>query len=164
MIFTGTETWTYQGANEISMDGDLTDSYCVNMKVKIVQGASTKYFKAVSVTYSAPNTIIELDGYGVYTVADAAIDSHKVSMLEEPQGWPATMPKEVFRTSGTSTGTGSPQTIAHGLEDTPKRVLAYPTEDPASTVFSWGTPGADATNIYLTVTSGMDFTWIAEYW
>ena len=70
----------------------------------------------------------------------------------------------VRNNSGTSTGTGSEQTIAHGLGATPKRVYAYPTEDPAGTVFAWGTPGADATNIYITVTSGKDFTWIAEVW
>ena len=65
---------------------------------------------------------------------------------------------------GDSTGTGSEQTIAHGLGAAPKRVCAYPTEDPAGTVFVWGSPGADATNIYITVTSGKDFTWIAETW
>ena len=65
---------------------------------------------------------------------------------------------------GDSTGTGSEQTIAHGLGAAPKRVCAYPTEDPAGTVFAWGSPGADATNIYITVTSGKDFTWIAETW
>lgn len=69
---------------------------------------------------------------------------------------------------GDSTGTGSEQTIAHGLGTVPKRVYAYPTEDPAGTVFTWKAPisegGADATNIYITVTSGKDFTWIAEVW
>jgi hypothetical protein len=66
--------------------------------------------------------------------------------------------------SGTSTGTGSEQTIAHGLGVEPTRVYAYPTEDPAGTVFTWGTPGKDATNIYITVTTGKDFTWVAESW
>lgn len=71
--------------------------------------------------------------------------------------------------SGDSTGTGSEQTIAHGLGVTPKKVGAYATEDPAGTVFVWKAAtiplgGADATNIYITVTSGKDFTWIAEVW
>ena len=75
----------------------------------------------------------------------------------------------VRNSSGSSTGTGSEQTIAHGLGATPKRVYAYPTEDPAGTVFVWKAPtiaegAADATNIYITVTSGKDFTWIAEVW
>ena len=70
----------------------------------------------------------------------------------------------VRRTSGTSTGTGSEQTIAHGMGEEPGKVEAYPTEDPAGTVFTWGTPGKDATNIYITVTSGKDYTWIAESW
>ena len=62
---------------------------------------------------------------------------------------------------GSSTGTGSEQTIAHGLSAKPTVVKVYPTEDPAGTVISWGSPAADATNIYPIVTSGKDFVWEA---
>ena len=62
---------------------------------------------------------------------------------------------------GTSTGTGGQQTIAHGLSAKPTVVKIYPTEDPAGTAITWGSPAADATNIYLTVTSGKDYTWEA---
>lgn len=62
---------------------------------------------------------------------------------------------------GTSTGTGSAQTIAHGLIATPSKVLIYPTGDPAGTAITWGSPAADATNIYPIVTSGKDYTWEA---
>jgi len=33
--------------------------------------------------------------------------------------------------------------------------------DWAGTAITWGSPSADATNIYLTVTSGKDYTWEA---
>ena len=62
---------------------------------------------------------------------------------------------------GTSTGTGSQQTIAHGLSAKPTTVKIYPTEDPAGTTIVWGIPAADATNIYATVTSGKGYTWEA---
>jgi hypothetical protein len=63
---------------------------------------------------------------------------------------------------GTSTGTGSAQTIAHGLSGAPTRVRIYPTTDPAGTIITQTTP--DATNIYPTVTNGKGFYWIAEKW
>ena len=62
---------------------------------------------------------------------------------------------------GTSSGTGSEQTIAHGLSAKPTAVKIYPTEDPAGTVIAWGSPSADTTNIYPIVTSGKDYTWEA---
>ena len=62
---------------------------------------------------------------------------------------------------GTSSGTGSEQTIAHGLSAKPTVVKVYPTEDPAGTAISWGTPSADATNIYVTVTNGKGYIWEA---
>lgn len=61
--------------------------------------------------------------------------------------------------TGSSTGTGSEQTIAHGLMSTPKRVSVTPTVTGA-TVTWW----ADATNIYPTVTSGKTFNWAASTW
>jgi hypothetical protein len=62
--------------------------------------------------------------------------------------------------TGSGTGTGSQQTIAHGLDGAPNRVFVYPVSDPAGTVISIGTP--DATNIYVTVTSGKTYAWQAE--
>ncbi len=60
--------------------------------------------------------------------------------------------------SGSSTGTGSEQTIAHGLVATPSKVVIVPTETGASVSPLW----ADATNIYCTVTTGKAFNWSAE--
>ena len=91
-------------------------------------------------------------------------DTGKFKIGDGSTAWTSLAYSGERKNSGTSTGTGSEQTIAHGLGAAPKRVEAYPTEDPAGTVFVWGTPGKDATNIYITVTSGKDYTWIAESW
>jgi hypothetical protein len=61
---------------------------------------------------------------------------------------------------GTSTGTGSEQTIVHGLGATPNRVKVWPTADPAGTVIAFGTH--TATNILFTVTTGKAYMWEAE--
>lgn len=59
---------------------------------------------------------------------------------------------------GASTGTGSQQTIAHGLGTTPVYVLLTNLEDGANPYLSAAT---DATNIYVTAVSGKDYTWAA---
>lgn len=64
----------------------------------------------------------------------------------------------VTENNGTSTGTGAEQTIAHGLVGVPDRVNFVPTVTGA-TVSGWW---ADATNIYVTVTSGKTYNWFAE--
>jgi hypothetical protein len=59
---------------------------------------------------------------------------------------------------GNSTGTGSSQTIAHSLGAAPNFVSIVPTEsgiDEVSGLY------VDATNIYVTVTSGIDYNWSA---
>jgi len=60
--------------------------------------------------------------------------------------------------SGTGTGNGSSQTIAHGLGAAPQIVSVVPTESPGATVTGLY---VDATNIYVTVTSGIDYNWFA---
>ena len=66
------------------------------------------------------------------------------------------------KSSGSSTGNGSQKTHAHGLNATPSRVLVYPVSDPTNTTITYGSPGADGTNIYVTVTSSKTYRWIAE--
>jgi len=61
---------------------------------------------------------------------------------------------------GTFTGTGSEQTIAHGLGATPNRVKVWPTADPSGTAIAFGTH--IDTNILLTVTTGKACMWEAE--
>ncbi|MDD4986661.1 MAG: hypothetical protein PHQ43_12950, partial [Dehalococcoidales bacterium] len=65
----------------------------------------------------------------------------------------------VHSNSGTSTGTGSQQTIAHGLSATPTRVYFSNIEDGAN---PYQSAAADATNIYVTAVSGKDYVWKAE--
>ena len=71
------------------------------------------------------------------------------------------VPAYVDYAKGTSSGTGSEQTIAHGLSAKPSVIKIYPTEDPAGTVIAWNATPADSTNFYVTVTNGRDYTWEA---
>lgn len=64
----------------------------------------------------------------------------------------------VTENSGSSTGTGAQQTIPHGLVSTPYDVSITPTAS-GTTVSGLYT---DATNIYVTVTSGKTYNWSAE--
>ena len=61
--------------------------------------------------------------------------------------------------SGTSTGTGAQQTIAHGLASTPTKVILWNIEDGANPHQS---AVADATNIYITAVINQDYGWEAE--
>lgn len=61
----------------------------------------------------------------------------------------------------TSTGTGSEQSIEHGLSAKPTKVKIYPTGDPSGTIIAWGATKADETYIYVTVTNGKAFAWEA---
>lgn len=58
---------------------------------------------------------------------------------------------------GTSEGTGSSQTIAHGLGAAPNMVSIVPTAASTSVTGLY----VDATNIYVTVTSGKAYGWSA---
>jgi hypothetical protein len=66
----------------------------------------------------------------------------------------------VTENSGSSTGTGAQQTIAHGLASglTPNNVTIVPTATGATVSNVW----ADATNIYCTVKNGAAFKWSAS--
>jgi len=58
--------------------------------------------------------------------------------------------------SGTSTGTGAQQTIAHGMVITPTRVQLSDLENGAA---PYQSAVADATNIYVTAGNGLDYLW-----
>lgn len=67
--------------------------------------------------------------------------------------------REVFKgqvKTGTSQGTGSSQTIAHGLTGTPNFVSIVPSVTGASVTGLY----ADSTNVYLTVTNGKDYGYV----
>lgn len=62
-----------------------------------------------------------------------------------------------YYSSGSSTGTGSEQTIAHSLGATPTMVKIY-----IPITGELGGARADGTNIYPTVETGTAFNWTAE--
>jgi hypothetical protein len=65
----------------------------------------------------------------------------------------------VTENSGTSTGTGAQQTIAHGLSAVPTRVYFSNIDDGAN---AYQSAAADATNIYVTAVNEKDYVWSAE--
>jgi len=66
----------------------------------------------------------------------------------------------ITKSSGSSTGTGGTQTIAHGLGATPKIVSIVPTSSGTNVLGLY----ADSTNIYVAVTSGKGYIWGAITW
>lgn len=72
-----------------------------------------------------------------------------------------TAAKALAFVSTEQTGTGSPQNIAHGLGATPSFVLPSVTEDPAGTGFDVAEGAHDATNVVVTVTTGVKFKVLA---
>lgn len=159
----GAETWTYDSPGIVKMDGDLTATYLIGMKVKLVQSAVKKYFIITNVAFAAGLTKLTLDGKGTYTLANELISSHAATVWASPSGgfpFSASGDSPTNRTSGSSTGTGAEQTIAHSIGGIPTRVSVYPTGTPSSTAISIRT--VDNTNIYVTVTTGQTFAWVAE--
>lgn len=63
-----------------------------------------------------------------------------------------------YENSGTSTGTGAQQTIAHGLATTPDRVFLSNEDDGAN---PYQSASADATNIYITAVDTKKYQWKA---
>ena len=61
--------------------------------------------------------------------------------------------------SGTSTGTGAQQTIAHGLAATPNRVFLT---NESSGANPYQSATADSSNIYITAVNGKKYQWKAE--
>jgi hypothetical protein len=66
----------------------------------------------------------------------------------------------VSENAGTSTGTGSQQTIAHGLGAAPTKVIL--SEYTTGGALAYQSQAADATNIYITATNEKTYAWRAE--
>lgn len=66
----------------------------------------------------------------------------------------------ITENSGTSTGTGAQQTIAHGLSTTPTRVFL--SESTTGGALAYQSAAADATNIYITATNAKTYQWEAK--
>jgi len=104
-LFTGTidgwisagETWTYASATTFTISGDKTGKYQKEDKLKLTQ-TTAKYFRILNISYSSPNTTVTVDGFGIYTLANATITSPYYSKMDNPQGFPQ---KEVLLFSGT---------------------------------------------------------------
>lgn len=91
------ETWTYASASSFTVSGDTTSKYQIGDKILITQ-TTDKYFIITNVVYSSPNTTVTVDGFGIYTLANAEITANSYSKMETPQGFPR---KEVLLFSGT---------------------------------------------------------------
>jgi len=91
------ETWTYASATTFTISGDKTSKYQKEDKVKLAQ-TTDKYFRITDISYSSPNTTVTVDGFGIYTLANATITNPYYSKMDNPQGFPL---KEVLLFSGT---------------------------------------------------------------
>lgn len=82
------ETWAYYGSLAVSIIGDKTTKYGNGVKVKFVQDGITKYFHGRVAVENSGNTTWNLDGRGVYSVANSVISDVYFSVMECPFGWP----------------------------------------------------------------------------
>ena len=108
--------------------------------------------------------------YGIYmrgTTSDNVIDGNDVrdtgthGKIKDDTGNNTIMRNLGYTTenSGTSTGTGAQQTIAHGLATTPTKVILWNIENGAN---PYQSAAADATNIYITAVDTLDYGWQAD--
>jgi len=104
------ETWTYASATTFTISGDKTGKHQVGDKLKLTQ-TTIKYFRIAGISYSSPNTTVTVDGFGIYTIANATITSPYYSKAESPQGFPQ---RQVLLFSGTSSASVTlSETSAH---------------------------------------------------
>lgn len=113
---TAVQTWTYASADDPTFStyvaGDVTNTYSVGMKVRLVQSSTTKYFIITKVSsYDSANdrTTITLYGGVNYDLANSTIDSVYYSPLRSPFGFPMN-PEEwqVLVESTSNVSQGSP--------------------------------------------------------
>ena len=81
------ETWTYASATSFKISGDKTGKYQTEDKLKLTQ-TTAKYFRITDISYSSPNTTVTVDGFGIYTLANATITSPYYSKVETPHSFP----------------------------------------------------------------------------
>ena len=79
-----TETWVYQDEQSVKISGDVTNKYYPNHIARFTQGGNTKFFVITTVFYDSGYTYMYLAGGGIYTVEDAAISDHFVSVYGAP--------------------------------------------------------------------------------
>ncbi len=68
------DTWTYASALSVTTPGDKTSTYYAGLKTTITQ-TTVKCFRIESSSYSVGTdlTTINLNGFGIYTVANAPV-------------------------------------------------------------------------------------------
>lgn len=81
------ETWTYASTTSFTISGDKTSKYAVGDKIKLTQ-TTTKYYYVTGVTYSAPNTTINVIGYNTFPLTNSAITSPYYSKVSSPSLFP----------------------------------------------------------------------------
>ena len=79
--------WTYASATTFTCPGDYTLVFHKGTKLYWTQ-TTAKYAYVQSVSYSAPNTTVTINGGSSYTVANAAVVSPYYSYADRPQGFP----------------------------------------------------------------------------
>lgn len=85
------DTWTYASASTFTVAGDVTTVFTRGVKLKLTQ-TTVKYFYVISSSYGAPNTTITITGFGVYTLANAAITNNYFSRDQTPSGFDLSNP------------------------------------------------------------------------
>lgn len=111
---TETATCTYASATTFTVAGDQRTRYSKGTRIKLVQGANTKYGTVISSAYST-STTVTLAPNSDYSIANAAIDAMYYSYQASPQGYPTyfnftvtpTCPSGTAPTYSTSQGTFS---------------------------------------------------------
>jgi len=80
------DTWTYASATTITVPSGAASLYQVGDKIKITQ-TTDKFFYISAVA----DTVLTVNGAGLYTVADAAITAKSYSRAHQPFGFPIKM-------------------------------------------------------------------------
>jgi len=80
-------TCTYASASTFTIAADVTGYLSVGMKLKLTQ-TTAKYFYISAIAYSSPNTTVTVNGWGIYTLANAAITLPFYSTAYAPLSFP----------------------------------------------------------------------------
>ena len=146
----------------------IEDGYVLGKKITLTSGLANAYTMAHSATVALKNDMVRClvitSGHDYVQVYDNSFRDSSSASISNAGGTNIKFDRNighVTENSGTSTGTGSAQTIAHGLAAAPSKVWIWAIADPAGTTITKGSPGYDATNINLTVTNGKTFGWMA---
>lgn len=100
------ESWTYASATTVTVPSGATNRFQIGDKIRLVQGASTKYFYVIGAT----STVLTLFAGTSFTLADSAITQIYLSRASAPFGFPSW-----FNFNSTSSGSGSMTVTQTGL-------------------------------------------------